>query len=114
MYFSHVPGGYGLYFLPFSEEADGSHGIDGDGLRTVLPLDPDKYIYNLSIDADGHLLLVTREDGALYASVIETENYTQTQKIRLADYIDDSENVLVDFCSGDDYLYLILPVRVFQ
>lgn len=105
MDFSHVPGGYGLYFLPFSEEADGSRGIDGDGLRTVLPLDPDKYIYNLSIDADGHLLLVTREDGALYASVIETENYTQTQKVRLADCIDDSENYLIDICSGGDYLY---------
>ena len=106
MDFSHVPGGYGLYFLPFSENADGARGFDADGLKTVLPLDPDNYIYYLCADADGHLIMVTCEDGGLYAAVIETENYTQTQKIRLADYEKDSEGIILDFCSGDDYLYV--------
>ncbi len=72
--FSHVPGGYGIYALPYERTDDTAYAsqnvtaIHPERLANVWPLADGVQVEDLSLSPEGVLLLVTREDGWLCLS----------------------------------------------
>ncbi len=86
-----IPGGYGIYRLPYAHErhdASGQKicGVDADGLEMVYPLDPDIALKSLHVDpAQTRLLLYAVEEGKTVLTVIDLETMDTLQKLELAD-----------------------------
>ena len=81
---SHVPGGYGLYYLPFEKER-----LEGDAVTLkageigmVFPLDESQSeVCALAAGADEkELFLVTREQDAFWLTVLDTAEMRPSQK----------------------------------
>lgn len=86
---SHIPGGYGIYFLPYKTE--GEHWVaDPDGLSMVYPLNPQGEVLKLYADAgQKRLLLLTREDGDCVLTVIEIDTMETLQRLTVLEDIGD-------------------------
>lgn len=100
---SEIPGGFGIYRLPYARNESGAAYTDGSGLAMVYPLDEDETILRLALDDDGRLLLLTASDGTAYLSVIETGGVTLLQRLALAELTEDDG---YSYCAvGDGFLY---------
>lgn len=78
---SLIPGGYGIYYLPFDVQ---EQEIYPEKLAMVYALDPTIQVYNLSLDErNGKLLLFTIEEGLVYLSVIDIETMTLVEKFEI-------------------------------
>lgn len=94
MDFSAVPGGYGIYRLPFGAPTysdDGYSytdlGIRADELEMVYPLAQDIDILNFMTSADhSRLLLFTAEEEKYILTVIDTATMETLQRLTLCDY----------------------------
>lgn len=88
---SGIPGGYGLYRLPYEEERHDESGqkvcgVDADGLEMVYPLDPEIQLLSLRTDPEQtKLLLYTWEEGAYILTVIGLETRETLQRLEIAD-----------------------------
>lgn len=73
---SLIPGGYGIYCLPYGEK-----GVDIDGLSMVYALDQSEEYEGLFLSGDGkRLLLFTWQGDDLTVTVIDIATMTQVQK----------------------------------
>lgn len=74
---SLIPGGYGIYCLPYSwESIDGIDfsKIDVDAMKLFCPLDPDAQVKQIAISNDGKTLyVISRKNTAYYAQMIDAE-----------------------------------------
>lgn len=89
---SEIPGGYGIYRLPYAEERHDENGhlvfgVDADGLETVYALDPEIHALYLHTDPEqGKLLLHAVENGKYMLTVIDLATMETLQKLELMDY----------------------------
>ena len=86
-----IPGGYGIYRLPYEEarrDESGQKvcGVDVDALEMVYSLDPEISLLSLGVDPEQtKLLLYAVEDGAYVLTVIDLETLDTLQKLTVAD-----------------------------
>ena len=82
---SYMPGGYGIYCLPFTSEGEHRF-VSGDDLRMVYALDEQIQVVNMAVDKDGNkLLLLTRESGVCWLTVLDAETAEELQKLQVID-----------------------------
>ena len=100
---SLIPGGYGVYILPFATDVDGlAESVDLTGLRTFYPVDPGTRIRYLGITADGtQLLLHTVEDGQYFVTVIDAGTGDTCQRLPLGGF--DAQEDWATITDGDDF-----------
>ncbi|MCF0137470.1 MAG: hypothetical protein HUJ66_03795 [Oscillospiraceae bacterium] len=88
---SLIPGGYGIYALPFgtrTDEADGSEYPDvfTEKLHVFYPVDPQTEIKHLYLTEDNsRLLLHTVEEGKYIVTVIDAESGSSLQRLKIAE-----------------------------
>ncbi len=76
---SLIPGGYGIYALPFSKD-----GVLLDQMSTAYPLNPSTQIESMKLSSDhSHLLLFTEETDGYYFTEIKLETMEIIQKLNL-------------------------------
>ncbi|MGN0718423.1 MAG: hypothetical protein ACI4LQ_01310 [Anaerovoracaceae bacterium] len=76
MDFSQVPGGYGIYRIPYTSEG----ALQPDALTMVHSLNPSIEILSLSLSEDGsRILLQTLEDGFYCLTVLHAETFKELQ-----------------------------------
>ena len=103
---SLIPGGYGIYRLPYSLDADGAAVPDPEGLAMVYPLDPSVRLLDLTLSRDGErLLLQTQEEGRFVLTVIELSTLDTLQRLEL-DWGEESWGYWL--YPGDGFLVLLL------
>lgn len=101
---SLIPGGYGIYALPVTEEAGATH-LDTDNLRMVYSMDPETEFVTMTRTEDGsHLLLFTKEDGHPILNVIDTVTMEKLQQLVLSEVT--TENYFSPLYVGEDFLVL--------
>ncbi|NLC43596.1 MAG: hypothetical protein GX783_04875, partial [Clostridiales bacterium] len=88
---SLIPGGYGIYCLPYSQDRivkDGMNisGILIDELSMVYSLNPEDRVFDLYVNPDQtKLLLLTEENNICVLTVIDMETMKPLQRLELAD-----------------------------
>lgn len=90
---SLIPGGYGIYCLPFDGSLEGSEenadriSADVDGLKMVYSLDPQIDVMHLHLnDNKDKLILHAEESGKYVVTVIEVSTMNTLQKIEVMDW----------------------------
>lgn len=89
---SEIPGGYGIYRLPYAEDRHDESGqkvcgVDADGLEMVYALDPEIHVLYLCTDpGQTKLLLHAVENGKYVLTVIDLATMETLQKLELMDY----------------------------
>lgn len=93
MDFSHVPGGYGIYRLPYEEPTYGEYGdmvdtgIRSEQLEMVYALPQDIRVVHFVPSNDGsRLLLFTQENEECILTVIDTSTFETLQRFAVCDY----------------------------
>ena len=87
---SRIPGGYGLYRLPYSMK-EGSAVVRPEELAMVYPLEPENELIELKATADGkRVLLLTREQGVCWLTVLDGATAEQLQRLELTHIPEDS------------------------
>lgn len=80
---SLIPGGYGIYVLPYDEEKGE---IYPEKLEMVYALDPNIEIFDLTLDeSEENFLLFSFENGKCMLSVIDAETMELKQKLEMPD-----------------------------
>ena len=81
----HIPGGYGIYRLPYTLPPDGgAPEIHADQLELVCPLDPAVEVHQLSLSADeGRLLIYTLEQGSLVLNTVSLPDGTALDRLEI-------------------------------
>ena len=112
---SRIPGGYGVYYLPFNETGDAPNTFMNQ-LSTVYPVDETAAeIISLQTTVDkSRLLLVTKEDGAYMLTVIDAVTMEQLQKMKLFDVTEDMsfdtiytyDDYIVPYASNGQFLVM--------
>ena len=105
---SYIPGGYGIYCLPYDKE---NRTIDVDNLSMVYAMDPKEATYNLKYDEKRNALLLFREkeEGSVM-TVIDADTMEEKQEIVYteegysAGFYSDEEFVLLDY--GENIMLL--------
>lgn len=81
MDFSNIPGGYGIYALPY----EGAK-LKSEELAMVYKLDEDAVVNHITVSTDNSKLLLTVvEGGASYFEVVDIATMTQLQKFKIND-----------------------------
>ena len=100
--FSQVPGGYGIYCLPYSK----ADGLRADQLAMVYQLNPANEILAMELNTDqSSLLLHTLENGTYVMTVIEPDTMTVKQRIEAADFPENSYEW--SSWTGDNFLAVL-------
>ncbi|NCC58606.1 MAG: hypothetical protein EOM17_13415, partial [Synergistales bacterium] len=87
---SHIPDGYGIYFLPYEMDRNGDVTSIGD-LRMVFAIDPEAAFAGLfASDDKSQLLLFTHENGEYILTVFDVETMAALQTIALQDGLGDT------------------------
>ena len=107
---SLIPGGYGIYCLPYSmdysTDPDGMAVPDPEGLAMVYPLDPNAQLLDLTLSQDGErLLLQTKEEDRFVLTVIDLSTLDTLQRLEL-DWGEESWGYWL--YPGDGFLVLLL------
>lgn len=105
MDFSRVPGGYGIYRLPYSAEA----GLSVNELSTVCSLDPSIDILDFTLSPDGKsvLLYAKETDDIVTLTVLDAETCAVLQKIDFS-RVDTADYPFFCAYHGDSYEAVIL------
>lgn len=75
----YIPGGYGIYGLPFDAE---KKTIDVDGMRMLYELEPTEVVYGLQFDEQrNQLLLFQEKEAGSVMTVIEKDTMQKKQEI---------------------------------
>lgn len=85
---SLIPGGYGVYVLPFTRREDDQHApsVDLDGLRLFYPMDPKTKICDYVISPDGgKLYIVYTLDGKCHMAVVDTKTGEELANVFVKD-----------------------------
>jgi len=120
---SLIPGGYGIYRLPFGyvdsqsyvTGSGGSYEYTGpdvfaDELAVLYPVDPERRILHLGIDSGKtKLLLHTVEDGKYIVTVINAETGEALQRLEVSDY--DPDKYWLDIVDEDGFVFIRLGTK---
>ena len=94
-----IPGGYGIYQLPFDSTLEGSEenadriSIDADGLKMVYVLEPQIEVIHLHLNGrKDKLVLHTIENEKYIVTVIDISTMKTLQKIEVMDWKEDYGN----------------------
>ena len=99
--FSHVPGGYGIYMLPYSK----TDGLKMDHLSMVYPLNPEIELLAMELNSDRTaLLLHTSEDGIYVMTVINLQTMETQQRIEVLSVTESTTWRSWSSWSGKDFL----------
>ncbi len=103
---SLIPGDYGIYFFPFTED-----GIDLKGIKNTYPVDPETELIDISVNADKTALhLISRENNCLYLNVIDTDTMICRQKLLIRKGILNSQDEVQENLLETEEDYLIYHV----
>ena len=105
--FSLIPGGYGIYRLPFS---DGK--MLTDELENVYPTDDGTQVLGITAMDCGRLALHTYENGAYVLTVIDTESFAAVQRLELLSF--DYENMWYTITECDGFMVLVVDDGTFS
>lgn len=79
MDFSNIPGGYGIYAMPYNGGK-----LNADGLSMVYALDEKTVVQYMTVSNDGKkLLILLHENGGTYLEVIDIETMTRLQELKI-------------------------------
>lgn len=97
---SLIPGGYGIYRLPYDE-----NGLKLDAMEMVYALDPAQRYDSMALSADGkRIRLHTWQGDDLMLTVIDLATMTQVQKVKL---LTESEDWYFDVIGYDDFILIV-------
>ena len=100
---SLIPGGYGIYRLPYTFE-NGSYDVDFKGLSTAKSLDEEFEIsYMMTDEAEEHIILIGRSYNQLRVLVIDARTMETKQDILICD---DGRTGCWQYYRGEDFLVL--------
>ena len=111
--FSAVPGGRGLYCLPFTprDDARNAVNVDFDAMHVAFPLREDEYPVALYDGENGMLLLALRTEEGADLVVLDTETERVLQRFTLfGEEIEDANGWV--FCPRGNQLYAACDTRV--
>lgn len=109
---SHIPGGFGIYRLPYEEELLNEEGqkicpVKVDELAMVYPLDPALDLREMTVSPDqSKLLLHTMEEGTYVVTVIDLATMDTLQKIEVVELHNDYNHLWI--YQGDDFFVTTL------
>ena len=115
---SLIPGGYGIYRLPYHHDEDNIVYFKENDISMVYPLDPSVHVKGLLTDpADENLLLFTREDTSNFLTVIDIETMETVQRLDFTYggpatsmhnfYVKDDYIVLSTYTEQEEYITLL-------
>lgn len=109
--------GYGLYFIPFSEELktdyeQGDPVFDLENIRMFCPLAQGSSPLLLNREAERQVLLYAREDGALKLSVFDTDTWQCVQWETIFPLGEEDHYSLLG--SGDGFMVLYQADNIFR
>ncbi len=82
---NEIPGGYGIYCLPYQSNDNGIT-FDTKGLKNIFPVKNEEEIYELQLSKDKKdLYMMSKEDNKSYLTVIDVETYKEKAKITLSE-----------------------------
>ena len=116
---SHIPGGYGIYCLPYTRDYDPmtETGILVDQLAMVYPVDPQDEILSLDISLDqSKLILRTLEEDLLVVTIIDVPSMTTLQRLEICrveqkedlDIRLDQEQDIFLLWTGEEYRFFVM------
>jgi len=81
-----IPGGYGIYCLPYSYSENGDKVIfHGDKLANIFPVDNEHEISHLKLSESGkQIYMITDEGKDCFLTVLDAENYEVMQRINVS------------------------------
>ncbi len=87
---SFIPGGYGIYCLPFEVVEDNADSalnrvkIHSENLKMIYALSEDAKVESLNVSADGSkLLLLTEENESFVLTVLDAKTFNELQNIEI-------------------------------
>ena len=102
---SLIPGGYGLYRLPYTTNDDGTTEPQTGALEMVCPLDPDAELCGMRLDPTGtRLLLFTVKNDAYILTVIDLRSMQQLQQLPICEL---GENSVIQNYDGGDFFTVL-------
>jgi hypothetical protein len=116
--FSHIPGGYGIYRIPYTTKETGhraSHHINGDAVSMVYPLDPSISLFSFTTNKDRTRLFLSYQDKNTPAAttefaVIDAKTMETLQIVHLKGISkeDGSTETMIpyDYCIEEDYVII--------
>lgn len=118
---SQIPGGWGIYRLDYTlmeKEQD----IETAQLSTVYSLNPDTYVQDMVLSADGKRILLTNvRDGCTYLTVIDLATMKQLQEIELYSgaeqpyiHVDIHDDFVLTQCTEQLCVYQLLPDGTYE
>lgn len=86
---SKIPGGYGIYRLPYSySEYDKKISFDCERLENIFPVDKKEEVQQLKLSADKKdLYMISLNGNKSYLTVIDSESYEEKSKITLSERV---------------------------
>lgn len=83
---SEIPGGYGIYCLPYSYSENGDKVFfDGEKLSNVFPVNNNHEIIQLKLSESGnHIYMITDEGSDCFLTVLDADTYQTLQKIKVS------------------------------
>ena len=111
--FSAVPGGRGLYCLPFTPREGGKNAVDVDfdAMHIVYPLREDEYPVALYGDENGALLLALRTESGVELVTLDSATEAVLQRMELfGEEVHESGGWV--FCPRGNWLYAACDTRV--
>ncbi len=84
---SEIPGGYGIYRLPYSySEYDSKLIFDCESLKNIFPVDEKEEVQQLQLSADKKdLYMISQKENKTFLTVIDAESYKEKSKITLSE-----------------------------
>lgn len=77
---SEIPGGYGIFRLPYSE-SENDISFDTKELKNIFPVDEREEIQQLELSKNRkELYMISKKDNLSYLTVIDAENYKEKSK----------------------------------
>ena len=83
---SRIPGGRGVYRLPYTRDQSGAAAYDATKLENVFPLPDDEPVLALGADGEDRPLLFTAADGQLTLTVLDPAGRTELQRVTLGTF----------------------------
>lgn len=113
--FSRIPGGYGIYCLPFSDEltfkGETYPTVSVDELEMLYPLDTDTVIQSMFTDkSEERLILLTRENSKELFTVIDLDTMETLQRFEIGSYDERGSGWYIS--ESEDYLVLTSGCRI--
>ncbi len=95
---SLIPGGYGIYALPYGSGEEAFNPFDAKGLKLVFPMDEKVMLNELFINsAKTKLYLFTVEEEKLILTTIDVATMNTTERLVLIDSFDSQNAVQINF-----------------